>query len=221
MLAAPAAWAASVLDTQYGGSSFNASAGPAGGMDGGGAPSGGAPSGLAARYAGRSLADGYRRAIASQAGAGFPGGGSGGIGASATTTLTAAEQRLYTYVSTHRDGASYLMAVSSWSEAGPYILATGQEVMDMGGFSGTVPEPTLAAVRQLVRSGQLRFFLLSGGGAGAGFEAGDRGSTSATIATWVRSACTEVPAAEYGAAQSATAGASGGTQALYVCGRGA
>jgi len=180
MLAAPAAWAASVLNTQYGGSSFNASAGPAGGM-----------------------------------------GGGGGIGASATTTLTAAEQRLYTYVSAHRDGASYLMAVSSWSEAGPYILATGQEVMDMGGFSGTVPEPTLAAVRQLVRSGQLRFFLLSGGGAGAGFAAGDRGSTSATIATWVRSACTEVPAADYGAAGSASAGAFGGTQALYACARGA
>jgi 4-amino-4-deoxy-L-arabinose transferase-like glycosyltransferase len=216
MLAAPAAWAASVLDTQYGGSSFNASAGPAGGMGGGGAPPG-----LAARYAGRALANGYPRAIAGQAGAGFPGGGGGGgggIGASATTTLTAAEQRLYAYVSAHRDGASYLMAVSSWSQAGPYILATGQEVMDMGGFSGTVPEPTLAAVQQLVSSGQLRFFLLSGGGAGAGFAAGDRGSTSATIATWVRSACAEVPAADYGAAQSATAGASGGTQALYLCG---
>ena len=36
------------------------------------------------------------------------------------------------------------MAVSSWSEASPYILATGQEVMPMGGFSGTVPAPTLA-----------------------------------------------------------------------------
>ena len=48
MLAAPAAWAASVLDTKYGGSSFNASAGPAGGM-GGGAPSGGSAPALAGR----------------------------------------------------------------------------------------------------------------------------------------------------------------------------
>jgi hypothetical protein len=31
VLAAPGTWAASVLDTKYGGSSFNASAGPAGG----------------------------------------------------------------------------------------------------------------------------------------------------------------------------------------------
>ncbi len=36
----------------------------------------------------------------------------------------------------HRDGASYLMAVQSWSEASPYILYTGQEVLAMGGFTG-------------------------------------------------------------------------------------
>jgi len=128
MLAAPATWAASVLDVAYAGSSFNATAGPAGGMGGLGA--------------------------------------GGGIGASATVTLTSAELRLYDYVSAHRDGASYLMAVASWEEASPYILATGQEVMPMGGFSGTVPSPTLAAVKQLVRTGQLRFFLIGGTGAG-------------------------------------------------------
>ena len=50
----------------------------------------------------------------------------GGIGSSATATLTSAERRLYDYVSAHRDGASYLMAVDSWESASPYILATGQ-----------------------------------------------------------------------------------------------
>jgi 4-amino-4-deoxy-L-arabinose transferase-like glycosyltransferase len=196
-------------------------------MDGGGAPSGGSLAGFAARYAGRALANGDRRALASRAGVGFPGAGGGaggGLTQSATTTLTAAEQRIYAYVSAHRDGAGYLMAVASWNEASPYILATGQEVMPMGGFSGSVPEPTQAAVKELVHSGQLRFFLLSGTGSGAGFAAGDRGSTSATIDSWVRGACTEVPAKDYGAATTATqnsAADSGGTQALYVCGRGA
>ena len=41
MLAAPAVWAASVLDTTYGGTSLNASAGPAGAMGGGTFPGGG------------------------------------------------------------------------------------------------------------------------------------------------------------------------------------
>jgi hypothetical protein len=87
----------------------------------------------------------------------------------------------------------------------------------MGGFSGTVPSPTLAAVQRLVRTGQLRFFLISGTGtgAGAGF-AGGGGSTAATIDTWVRSACTAVPAADYaGTSTTATAGA--GEESLYAC----
>ena len=57
-----------------------------------------------------------------------------------TTTLDGAEQRIYTYVSAHRNGASYLMTVQTWSQASPYILATGQEVLPMGGFSGQALE---------------------------------------------------------------------------------
>jgi 4-amino-4-deoxy-L-arabinose transferase-like glycosyltransferase len=173
-LAAPSAWAASVLDTRYGGSSFNASAGPAGGTGGAG--------------------------------------GGGLLGA--TITLSASEQKLYDYVNAHRDGASYLMAVSSWTEASPFILSTGQEVMPMGGFSGSVPEPTPARVKELVRSGQLRFFLLNGTGSGAGFANG--GSTAQTIASWVESTCRAVPAGDYGGTGTTGSGGTAGT--LYMCG---
>ena len=176
VIAAPGTWAASVLDTAYGGSSFNASAGPVGGF----------------------------------------GGAGGGITSSAVTTLTAAEQQIYDYVSAHRDGASYLMAVGSWSEAGQYILATGQEVMDIGGFSGSVPAPTVAQVKKLVSTGQLRFFQVSGGG---GFGGGDGGSTATEIDSWVTSACTQVPAKDYSSATGTIAGA--GTGTLYVCSRSA
>jgi 4-amino-4-deoxy-L-arabinose transferase-like glycosyltransferase len=204
MLAAPAAWALSVLDTRYAGSSFDAGAGPVsgGGFGGGGPGPGGASSG-------------------------GPGGGSGGLGTS--TTLTAAEQKLYRYLTAHRDGASYLMAVQSWSAAAPYIMATGQEVMPMGGFSGSVPEPSVAHVRQLVARGQLRFLMI-GGGTGPG--AGQAVSTAAdggprAVARWVQSACTKVPAKAYGGtAASGGPGSFGGfgdgettTGTLYRCGR--
>jgi hypothetical protein len=46
----------------------------------------------------------------------------------------------------------------------------------MGGFSGSVPEPTLARVRQPVASGQLRFFLLDGAGAGFGAGLDEKGA---------------------------------------------
>jgi 4-amino-4-deoxy-L-arabinose transferase-like glycosyltransferase len=241
MLVAPATWAASVLDVSYAGSSFNATAGPAAGSGGfgGSAPrAAGVSADSAERFAKRFAAEraadgggftppgggtapgGFTPGAAGAAGAGGAGGGApGGIGASATTTLTSAEQRLYGYVSAHRDGASYLMAVGSWEEASPYILATGQEVMPMGGFSGTVPSPTLAAVKQLVRTGQLRFFLVSGTGAGAGFGRGANASTAATIDAWVESACTAVPEADY-ASSATTATAGAGQESLYACSNG-
>jgi 4-amino-4-deoxy-L-arabinose transferase-like glycosyltransferase len=171
VFAAPATWAASVLDTKYGGSSFNASAGPAGGGGGFGASVGGnfGPGGL--------------------------------LGT--TDSLTASESDLYNYLTAHRDGASYLMAVNTWTEAAPYILATGQEVMPMGGFSGTVPSPTLPRVQQLVSSGQLKFFLLNG-------SAGN--TTMAAVEVWVENSCATVPAKDY----AGTTGANTG-ETLYEC----
>jgi hypothetical protein len=84
----------------------------------------------------------------------------------------------------------------------------------MGGFSGTVPSPTLAAVKHLVGTGQLRFFLISGTGAGAGLGGG--GNTAATIDTWVESACKAVPTADY-AATGTTATAAAREGSLYAC----
>ncbi len=234
MLAAPTAWAASVLDSRYAGSSFDASAGPAGGFGPGGggggqagggfrpgelpggrtqgSPGGGAPGGGGP---GEGFPGGGERGTGEQGGFGGAGGlaGAGGPGGGifGSTSLSASQQQLYRYVSAHRDRAGYLLAVSSWSEAAAYILATGQEVMPMGGFSGSVPEPTLARVRQLVAAGQLRFFLLGGTGGFGGPGRGGAGSTAAQVTSWVESACAVVPAQDYGAA-------SGGAGTLYACG---
>jgi len=212
MLAAPATWAASVLDTKYGGTSFNASAGPAGGMGGfgnrSGSPSSESPAALAQRY-------GIRIPQGQDLPGGGPGGSPGGGGMLATTTLTAEQRQIYNYVTTHRDGASYLMAVQSWSQASPYILATGQEVMPMGGFSGSVPQPTLTQVKKLVTDKKLRFFLLDGAGQGPGVAMGRQTSvTVAAIESWVRDACTEIPAADYGATSSAAPSSGNGSAGL-------
>jgi hypothetical protein len=79
--------------------------------------------------------------------------------------------------------------------------------MPMGGFSGSVPEPTLARVRQLVANGQLRFFLLAETGGFGGAGRGGADGTAAQVASWVESACAVVPAQDYG-----------GTGTLYQCG---
>jgi 4-amino-4-deoxy-L-arabinose transferase-like glycosyltransferase len=204
MLAAPVTWAASVLDVAYAGTSFDATAGPVGTASAGTASAGTASAGT------------------NSAG--------GGVLASATTDLTSGQRRVYGYVSTHREGASYLLAVASWSAASPYIMATGQEVLSVGGFSGAVPEPTLARVRQLVLSGQLRFFLIVSGGPGLGRGATGAGAQQQQIDHWVEAACVRVPAKDYGGSSAASAaggvrsrgsaGGTGGSVALYACGKG-
>jgi 4-amino-4-deoxy-L-arabinose transferase-like glycosyltransferase len=178
MLAAPAAWALSVLDVAYAGTSFDAIAGPSG-----------------APYAAH-----IRRAV--------------------TTVLGGVDRRIYTYVSAHRGGASYLMAAQDWDQASPYILATGQEVLPLGGFSGLAPEPTLAHVQQLA-GGQLRFFQLGGGQAGAAA----RGTSfeRVKIIRWVEASCRVIPPKEYGVSAANTrpsSGLNGGPVTLYECGTG-
>jgi 4-amino-4-deoxy-L-arabinose transferase-like glycosyltransferase len=182
MLVAPAAWTASVLDVNYAGTSFDASAGPADGH------------GLFTLFQGPAL------------------GGAFG----STQTLTPQTQAVYDYVSAHRHGAAYLLAVPSWTEASRFILATGQEAMLLGGFSGSVRTPTLARVEDLIRAGQLRFFWFGWFG-GPGTGGADLGSgTVAQILSWVHGTCTQVPAAAYGNPPDDFDNVNGGA-ALYEC----
>jgi hypothetical protein len=56
----------------------------------------------------------------------------------ATTKLSVSEQRIYAYLQAHRDGATYLMGVSTWAVAEPFILATGQEILLSGDLTATL-----------------------------------------------------------------------------------
>jgi 4-amino-4-deoxy-L-arabinose transferase-like glycosyltransferase len=163
MLVAPAAWSASVLDLKYSGTEMNADAGPADMA---------MPRLPQLPGANKLMAAGMHA---------FAG----------TGTLTQAQLDIYRYVSAHRDGAAYLMAVTSWSQAAPYIEATGQEVLPMGGFSGTVPSPTLSRIRQLVRTGQLRFFVLA---SQPSFGFMRQGKEAIQVSAWVRRSCGATPA---------------------------
>jgi hypothetical protein len=101
-------------------------------------------------------------------------------------------------------------------------MATGHAFAPMGGFSGSVPQPTLEATKDLIRTGQLHFFLLVPDGSGLGNGPGPSGTASA-IAAWVRSTCSQIPASTYGGTDPSTVtarpgdfGAGGST--VYRCG---
>jgi 4-amino-4-deoxy-L-arabinose transferase-like glycosyltransferase len=192
MIAAPAAWAGSALELRYDGSEMNATAGPAPGGGFGHMPQ------AIQRMLGMSSApeaDVHAGALSRGLGGTNPahgGGGMGGWGAT-STTLTSSQRAVYDYVRAHRDGASYLMATGSWSLAAPYIIATGAEVLPVGGFSGTVPSPTLSRAKRLVAAGQLRYFLLSK--PGTGFIGRQPTGQALAITTWVRHECAPVTSA--------------------------
>ena len=186
MIAAPSTWAASVLDVNYAGTSFDATAGPA---------------------AGHGLFDSLRGSAVLA--------GSFGV----TETLNPDEQAIYSYAAARERGRDYLIAIPSWTETSRFILATGKEAMPLGGFSGTVPTPTLNRVRDLVRTGQLRFFLLGWFG-GPGFGgADDNAGQVGAIESWVTRSCRDVPPQAYGSPP-IEPGEFGGTgePTLYDCG---
>lgn len=118
----------------------------------------------------------------------------------------AVSKELVAYLEAHRDGATWLAAVSGSSSAASVILATGgAPVMAMGGFTGNDPAPTLAQLRQYISQGRLRY-VLAGGGRGGG-----NGGT-ALVDPWVEQNCALVSPSTYGAATT------GGGQDLYRCG---
>ncbi|QLJ03365.1 glycosyltransferase family 39 protein [Streptomyces sp. NEAU-sy36] len=196
LLAAPTAWAVQVFDPAYGTAGMG-SVGPTA-PDRGTAHTG-TPGAQAARgHTPASAGPGAWGGIASDGG------------------MTPAQRRLLDYTRAHRGSARYVFATTNWNAASPYILATGAEVLPLGGFSGRVPFPTPARFRRLVAEGRVRYVLAGGsagfGPAAAGTANATAGKTAATrISDWVASSCAEVPAAAYGG----TAAAPG--QTLYRC----
>jgi 4-amino-4-deoxy-L-arabinose transferase-like glycosyltransferase len=130
-------------------------------------------------------------------------GGFGGPGRPAGFTGDAAgmDQVLVDYLVANRGTASWLVAVSSASQAGPLQLASGVPVMAMGGFMGSDPAPTVEELQADVRGGRLRYVLLDGRGGGpGGFFGGDgQGSVASSRNAWVESACRPVETVGNGA----------------------
>lgn len=75
---------------------------------------------------------------------------------------------LIEYLLANRGEAKFIVATQSSMTASPIIIATGEPVMAVGGFSGGDPALTVSELADLVEAGQLRFFLVQGAGGGPG-----------------------------------------------------
>ncbi|MDF5752314.1 glycosyltransferase family 39 protein [Spongiactinospora sp. TRM90649] len=117
---------------------------------------------------------------------GAPGGG--GFGGEVPAGLVA-------YLVRNQGGATWLAAFGSAQPVVSLILSTGRPAMAMGGFLGSDPATTVAALRAHVAAGRVRYVVPGGGLSSA--ARGDQGVTQ-----WVEANCALVPPSDYGVASS-------------------
>jgi 4-amino-4-deoxy-L-arabinose transferase-like glycosyltransferase len=104
---------------------------------------------------------------------------------------TQADAGLADFLRTNEGGARFLVATATARQAAPLILATGAPVLALGGFIGNLPVVTLPMLQRLVRSGQVRFVLLTEPAQSATVSQrprfpGRRTALQQAIAAWVR-----------------------------------
>jgi 4-amino-4-deoxy-L-arabinose transferase-like glycosyltransferase len=186
LAAGPASYSVATLGQSL--TSSDVHAGPAGvsrrGPGGGG--QGGPPAGFARRagagagtFAGPppgAVANG--RAFASG-----PGGGS-------------VSDALVSYLEAHQGTAKYLVAADGSHTTAPIIIKSGKAVVTIGGFSGADPAPTTTQLAQMVKSGELRYVLVSADGGGG--PGGGRFGGSQALTTWVQQHGTKVTGVDTG-----------------------
>ena len=61
----------------------------------------------------------------------------------------------------YRNGAPFLMADQTSALAAPFIYVSGEEVLPIGGYTGTIPEPTVSAIESMVHAGDFHLVLQS------------------------------------------------------------
>jgi hypothetical protein len=60
-------------------------------------------------------------------------------------------------------GSPYVMAVYTSAVASIFISASGKEFLPIGGFTGSIPEPTISQLEGMIRASKFHLVLLTGG----------------------------------------------------------
>lgn len=80
-------------------------------------------------------------------------------------------------------GTKYSAATIGATGAADQMLASDTEVLDIGGWMGSDPYPTLDQFKTMVQNGDIKYFVAGGMGGGGGAPGGS--SSSSAIQEWV------------------------------------
>ena len=109
------------------------------------------------------------------------------------------ESALVSFLLENRRGATWLAAVNSANESAPIQLSSGQPVMAIGGFNGSDSTLTLSQLKQLVRQGKVRYYVVNSRQGKSGGPSGMSGlGGNSEILLWVKSTGSKV---DYGGTQ--------------------
>ncbi|WP_339278764.1 glycosyltransferase family 39 protein [Paenibacillus sp. FSL W8-1187] len=233
LLIGPAYWSATPI--VYGQNSMIPAAGPDSGMGGfGGAMSGRAAAGMAGGFPGGFPGEmpaaggpGGAQGNGADDGAGggwsggAPGGGqSGGANPQAQGGMVgmmpgsffgggrgeavSVDPGLLAYLRDNQT-TDYLLAVSDYGTAAPYIVGEGEKVVILHGFQNSDPVYDEQKLEALVRSGKVKYFLVGGGGFGGGGRGGSNGGSGSDLNAWIAEHGKAVDPSAYGSSASGAA----------------
>ncbi len=97
--------------------------------------------------------------------------------------MASSRARSIRYLEAHQGSAKYLLAATGSQTTAPIIIQTGRAVVTIGGFNGGDPAPTVSQLAAMVKAGELKYVLVSSGGAGGGPGGANR---SSGITAWVK-----------------------------------
>ena len=98
------------------------------------------------------------------------------------------DSKTLSYLKKNNTGEQYLFATTSYQTAAPYIIDKKESVITMGGFSGSDPVYTVEKLKDLVSSGKVKYFLISGDGMRGG---------SSEVTRWIQENGEEIPSEEW------------------------
>ncbi len=102
---------------------------------------------------------------------------------------------LVEYLEKNYHGEKYLAATIRATTAAEIMLKTDKAVMAMGGFLGSDPVLTTEKLEEMVKKGEVKYFLVSGFGGREG---------NGELIQWIQTHCKEVPQEEWQKGQTST-----------------
>ncbi|WP_187444731.1 ArnT family glycosyltransferase [Bacillus swezeyi] len=102
------------------------------------------------------------------------------------------DEGLLSYLREQNTGEEYLFATLTTVTAAPYIIHADESVMALGGFNGTDPILTVGELKNLVKEGKVKYFLISD----------DSGNSQ--LVSWIKENGTEISSDEYSSSSSNT-----------------